>query len=247
MGFGDRPIVLPYSLRWLITVVAITFATLIFLKVVNRWEALTSDVGQHLDGFSTTEASKFFLTVHVLAVLTYLVVMDSRSIWWLGDRYLLLCLPFLVLFIAHIGNARITWLSFAGGGLVMFIFAAFSLASIHDYTNEQICRRAVFEDLVARGFPPNEIIIGLEQDLWREVETKGFVDYRFQNPSYSPAWSYQNSRNVSLLKPQAATVLGVPPGISPIEGELVCFRSLLIGQPTCVYGTQLRHDDVSIR
>jgi hypothetical protein len=230
----------------MITAAAIIYAALTFQMVIDRWEALPTDLGKHLRNLSATKPSTFFLAVHMLAAVAYLLVIDSRSTWFLGDRYLLLCLPFLVLLIIHAGNAR-SWLSYGFGGLAAFIFAAFSLASVHDYANEQAGRRAVFERLVARGFAQSEIIIGLEQDFWREIETKGSIDYRFHNPLYSPTWSYQGSRYVSLLVPQAATVLGPPQGMAPIGVEPFCFRSFLMGRSTCIYATPLLRDAVSDR
>jgi hypothetical protein len=245
MGFGDRPVVLTSAIRWMITAAAIIFATLTFQMVIDRWEALTPDLGKHLRNLSSTKPPPFFLAVHVLATVAYLVVIDTRSALFLGDRYLLPCLPFLVLLIVYVGNAR-NWLSYGFGGLAAVIFAAFSLASVHDYANEQAARRAVFERLVARGFAQNEIVIGLEQDRWREIETRGFVDYRFYNPSYSRKWNYQGSRLITLLVPQVATVVG-PPGIAPMGVEPVCFRSFLAGRSICVYASPLRRVTISNR
>jgi hypothetical protein len=239
MGFGDRPAVLTSALRWIITGVAFVFATLSLVAVHDRWRSLTSCLNERLLVLFTTKASRFFLTIHTLAAVAYLVIIDSRSMWWLGDRYLLLCLPFFVLLIADLDNIC-TWLPYVSGCLVVLIFAAFSLASVHDYASEQAGRRTVFAKLVARGVAQNDIIIGKEQDFWREIETKGFVDYRFQNPLYSPAWSYQSSRNVSLLKPHAAIVVGRSPGAVLMEIEPACFRSLLTGHTTCVYAVELQ-------
>ena len=242
MGFGDRPVVLTTAVRWMISAAAVTFAVLTFRMVVDQCETLTSSLGRYLRDLSTIKPSTFFFTVNALATVAYLLIIESRVSTFLGDRYLLLCLPFSVLLLVQIGN-RSGWLAYGLSGVAVLVFAAFSLASLHDYVNEQAGRRAVFERLVARGFPQNQIVIGLEQDFWREIETRGFVDYRFNNPWYSPTWSYQQSRAISLLPmPQVAVLVGPAPGVVAMGVEPVCFRSFLARGSTCVYASSLSHE-----
>jgi hypothetical protein len=109
--------------------------------------------------------------------LGYLLLLGYRARFGdLFDRYLLLVLPVVNLPLLHAYQQRLRAHVPAVGWLLVGLFAAYGVATTHDYISAARARLAAATALMRAGVPRTEITAGLEFDGWTEIEASGHIN-----------------------------------------------------------------------
>jgi hypothetical protein len=106
----------------------------------------------------------------------FLILFYRTSFGDVFDRYLLILLPAANLPLLYFYQQRIRDTVPVGGWLVVGLFAAYGVATSHDYIASARARLAAASSVMASGVPRTRITAGLEFDGWTEIETSGHVN-----------------------------------------------------------------------
>jgi len=171
-AIGNRPVVLNFAVRLVITVVSYfaAFAFVVLLITPDRQvkgpDAMASELSWQ----------QLFLLIgpFTLAYCAFLAIRVFSGVMF--DRYLLPMLVVLavvaVRFYQERINPRLPRTCFA----VLFLFAAFGVAGIHDMFATDRARLAAIEQLRAAGIPRTAFYAGFAYDGWTQIDAQGHID-----------------------------------------------------------------------
>ncbi len=235
MGLGSAPEVLTHPVRWLVTLVSAAAAFLWLACYLPKLTALLCSFFARSDDQRGPEIrSARILAVQVIASVLFVLLTASRYLWWVGDRYFLLPLPFLLLLMLRAAPTP-PRAAYVVSGVLIAAFAAFSSLSLADYVRQQVARRVVAAELAAAGYSRNEILVGWEQDHAWEIASLGSMDYAHRgrppiHQGYAPSY-------FRAIVPRIGVVVGEAPSSSLVEPA--CYVSRLAARRLCVFALEL--------
>ena len=177
---GDRPIVLGYKVRVLISAVAL-FSILGLVAVVLARQSVRaqgSASGQERKSSHTPQIDQRTLAILFLPMTAvYLALVAHRGAYSIiFDRYLLWPMLVLVLFLLRYYQDRLR----AGLGFaplaVLALYALFGVALNHDLFAMERARVDAAGELLRAGVPRTQFYAGWEYDGWTEVDQVGYVN-----------------------------------------------------------------------
>jgi hypothetical protein len=172
-AIGNRPLVLNFAVRVVITVVSYfaAFAFLVLLitrrnRPVQAPEAMTSELSWR----------QIFILLGPFT-LTYSVFLAFRVFSGvMFDRYLLPLFMVLAVVALRFYQERISPRLPPACFAVLLLFAAFGVAGTHDMFAEGRARLAAIEQLRAAGLPPTAFYAGFAYDGWTQIDAQGYID-----------------------------------------------------------------------
>jgi hypothetical protein len=170
---GNRPLMLNFAVRTVITVVsyfaAFAFVVLLMTRRRRPAEARETEPAQ------LSWRQLFVLLVpFTLAYCAFLAIRVLAGVMF--DRYLLPL--FMVLAVVALRfyqekvSPRLPLTSFA----VLFLFAAFGVAGTHDLFAVDRARLAAIEQLRTAGLPRTAFYGGFAYDGWTQIDSQGYID-----------------------------------------------------------------------
>ena len=117
---------------------------------------------------------------------------------FLSDRYVLPLLPWLVILILVAARSYIQAAPLAGWVCVL-VFAAYGVATTHDYFEGLRARALAARALEDRGIPRTSISAGLEYDGWTQLQSGGIIKqlplgHTFEGNSTDNLWYWQEEK-----------------------------------------------------
>jgi hypothetical protein len=94
----------------------------------------------------------------------------------LFDRHLIFVLPAITLFLLWTYQHKMEDRVPVVGWVVLAVYAAYGVATTHDYMAYARARLTAATAITDRGVPRTAITAGLEYDGWTELEARGFVN-----------------------------------------------------------------------
>ena len=127
----------------------------------------------------------------VIFATGYLILTFNHPYWGFADRYLLPVLPvFIILILRAVPNHR-SRLASSAGWITLLLFAAYGIATTHDYFSTSRARVQATNLLQSAGIPRQHICAGFEFDGWTQLLATGYVHELTANP---PAGTLQDHR-----------------------------------------------------
>jgi hypothetical protein len=171
-AIGNRPLVLNFAVRVVITVVSYfaAFAFVVLLIARNRRvqapEAMTSELSWR----------QLFLLIgpFTLAYCAFLAIRVFSGVMF--DRYLLPLLMVLAVVAVRFYQERISSRLPRTCFAVLFLSAAFGVAGTHDMFAADRARLAAIEQLRAAGLPRTAFYAGFAYDGWTQIDAQGHID-----------------------------------------------------------------------
>jgi hypothetical protein len=189
---GVRPTVLGPQVR-------IIVSFLVYAAVFACAACIASVPGSSRNLASTKNRA---LTGRELAILlapftiAYLALLLPRgAVGLMFDRYLLPLLVVALIIILRLYQERVAARLPAFSVVCLFIFAAYSVAALHDLYSMERARLAAANELLAAGISRTAFYGGIEYDGWTQIDSQGYVIA--PDPNLSP-------------EPQAAPLSGPP-------------------------------------
>jgi hypothetical protein len=170
---GNRPIMLNFAVRTVITVVSY-FAAFAFIVLLITRRRHPAKVRETEPAQLSWQQLSVVLGPLTLAYCAFLAIRVLEGVMF--DRYLLPL--FMVLAVVALRfyqekiSPRLPLTSFA----VLFLFATFGVAGTHDLFAVDRARLAAIEQLRAAGLPRTAFYGGFAYDGWTQIDSQGHVD-----------------------------------------------------------------------
>jgi hypothetical protein len=171
---GNRPVVLQPAARVFITLICdlAAFAFAVVLITRNRYPP-TPDFQSHPTRLSLRQ-TLFLLGPFTLAYCTFLLFRIFSNV--IFDRYLLPLLMVIAVFAMRFYQDRVSPRLPRTCYAVLFLFAAYGIASTHDKFAEDRARLAAINQFRAAGLPRTSFYGGFPYDGWTQIDAQGYVD-----------------------------------------------------------------------
>ena len=158
-ALGFRPVILPLpvriSLTWLLL-----FSVAAFIRLYRTMTVPDRSIAVGVfGGFSSVYM--LLLVPGALVILSY-------------DRYMLPLFPLLVIIILLTFQSSVQSLPYVAW-ICLGLFAAYSVATTHDYSSSLRARVRAAQMMESRGVPRNRISVGFERDGWTQLESSGTI------------------------------------------------------------------------
>jgi hypothetical protein len=171
---GNRPIVLNFAARTVITVVSYfaAFAFVVLLITVRR----TRKTAIRQDQSTRISWQQLFILLgpFTLSYCSFLAIRTFAAI--MLDRYLLPLLFVIALVALRFYQERISPRLPVASFAVLFLFAAFAIAGTHDSFALDRARIAATRQLQTAGVPRTAFYGGFAYDGWTQIDSQGYID-----------------------------------------------------------------------
>jgi hypothetical protein len=209
--WGDKPVVLgPVSQGILTALVVLVIGALVQQGLPRLSSFLRAGWKEMVWAANRTQT---FAELLALSVLGCLVIVAVRAVMResgsFGDDYMLPWLPlFLILLLLALYRPDME-LNWRLGWTALAVFAAYGIATTHDFYSEARARVGAFERLEMEGIAPRHVDGGLEPVEWTQLMTVGYTC----NPSARPPSGDPACRNV--LDPRYFLAFSAVPDFVP--------------------------------
>lgn len=173
---GRKPVVLNFSVRSLISAVVIGTVS-IWLFHLCRWLRffIREGFGNGYEFWIRYKSFASQILLFAIFSVACLLLNLNLPYWGFADRYLLSVLPiFAILILKIVPNPRARFAS-AAGWITLVLFAAYGVATTHDYFSTSRARVQATNLLHSAGIPRDHICAGFEFDGWTQLLATGYV------------------------------------------------------------------------
>jgi 4-amino-4-deoxy-L-arabinose transferase-like glycosyltransferase len=172
-AIGNRPLVLNFAVRVVITVVSYFAAFAFVILLITRSRRVQAPEAGTSEELSWQQLFLLLgpFTLAYCAFLAFRVFSGTMF-----DRYLLPMLLVLAVVAVRFYQERISPRLPRTCFAVLFLFAAFGVAGTHDMFAVDRARLAATEQLRAAGLPRTAFYAGFAYDGWTQIDTQGHID-----------------------------------------------------------------------
>jgi hypothetical protein len=169
---GNRPIILNFGVRTVITVVSYFAAFAFVVLLITKIRKATPQQNQ-----PTRLSWRQLLILIGPFTLAYCCFLGIRTFAGIMlDRYLLPLVFVLALVALRFYQERVSPRLPVASFAVLFLFAAFAVAGTHDMFALDRARIAAIEQLRAAGVPRTAFYGGFAYDGWTQIDSQSFID-----------------------------------------------------------------------
>jgi len=177
-NLGVKPIVLPVFVRALVTLGVLVSGAVCVSAILSFRKLAPSPAGALVPSWSVT------FTLLAPFASAYLLLLLPRAAFVVTvDRYLIPLVAILLIPMLRYYQERVHDRASGSSFAVLALFAAYGVASTHDYFATNRARLSAAEEVHNAGVPRTVIQGGWEYDSWTQLQVAGYInDWRLENP-----------------------------------------------------------------